>query len=62
MCYVCILPSSRTLWGTGYGGCTTCYDSITSEWSCPAALSTYYDIGGSDANIIETDGATGMNA
>eukprot|EP00904_Undaria_pinnatifida_P013079 jgi/Undpi1/8901/HiC_scaffold_25.g11363.m1 len=50
-----------TLWGVGYGDCTTCRDDGDPAWTCPAALSEYYDIGGTDANIVETDGGTGTS-
>eukprot|EP00904_Undaria_pinnatifida_P013074 jgi/Undpi1/8898/HiC_scaffold_25.g11360.m1 len=50
-----------TLWGTGFGECTTCYDDLDPAWTCPAAVSAYYDIGGSDADIIEIDGGTGTS-
>eukprot|EP00904_Undaria_pinnatifida_P013073 jgi/Undpi1/8897/HiC_scaffold_25.g11359.m1 len=50
-----------TLWGTGYGDCTTCYDDGDASWTCPAALSAYHDIGGSDADFLETGGGTGTS-
>ena len=54
-----IVPAHRTLWGAGLGACTTCRTSGDPAWTCPAALSTYADIGGSDADIVELDGSTG---
>ena len=53
------MPSPRTLWGVGYGECTTCRSDGDPAWTCPAALSAYYQIGGTDADIVETDGGTG---
>lgn len=55
------VPSHRTLWGDGLGECTTCRTSGNPAWTCPAAVSTYADIGGSDADIVELDGSTGDN-
>eukprot|EP00904_Undaria_pinnatifida_P006370 jgi/Undpi1/2863/HiC_scaffold_14.g06240.m1 len=50
-----------TLWGVGYGDCTTCRDDGDPAWTCPAALSEYYDIGGTDSDIVETDGGSGTS-
>ena len=55
-----IVSLSRTLWGDGFGECTTCRVDGNPAWTCPAAVSTYADIGGSGANIVELDGGSGM--
>eukprot|EP00904_Undaria_pinnatifida_P013083 jgi/Undpi1/8905/HiC_scaffold_25.g11367.m1 len=47
-----------TLWGAGFGECTTCSTSGDPVWTCPATLSAYADIGGTGADIVEVDGAT----
>lgn len=54
--------SARTLWGAGFGECTTCSTSGDPVWTCPATLSAYADIGGTGADIVEVDGATGKPA
>lgn len=51
--------SSRSLWGTDYGGCSTCRETGDPTWTCPAAVSAYADIGGSDAGIVELDFGVG---
>ncbi|CAM9592507.1 unnamed protein product, partial [Laminaria digitata] len=48
-----------TLWGVGFGSCTTCRETGGPAWTCPAAVSAYADIGGSDADIVELDGGGG---
>lgn len=58
-CDVYCVTSNRTLWGEGLGESTTCRDSGDPAWTCPAAVSAYADIGGSDADIVEFDGSTG---
>lgn len=57
---VFIVFFSRTLWGDNFGFCATCRVNGNPAWTCPAALSAYADIGGSDADILELDGGTGM--
>lgn len=52
-------PPSSTLWGVGYGECTTCKLDNSPAWTCSAAVSAYADIGGADADIIELDGEDG---
>eukprot|EP00904_Undaria_pinnatifida_P013069 jgi/Undpi1/8893/HiC_scaffold_25.g11355.m1 len=41
--------------------CSTCRTNASPAWLCPAALSAYYDLGGSDGNIIELDGGSGTS-
>ena len=50
---------TRTLWGNGFGECTTCRATGDPAWTCPAALSTFVDIGGSGGDIVELDGEPG---
>lgn len=52
-------PSPRTLWGAGFGECTTCRVDSSPAWTCHAALSVYADIGGSGSDIVELDGEPG---
>lgn len=49
------MTSPRTVWGADLGECSTCFTDGSPAWTCPAALETYADIGGSGANIVETD-------
>ena len=54
-----VVPSSRTLWGQGFGECTTCRETGDPAWTCPAVLSAYSDIGGQDADVVELEGGSG---
>lgn len=56
---VILVFMSRTLWGNGFGECTTCREDDDPAWLCPAALSAYYDLGGTSDDIIEFDGGEG---
>lgn len=49
----------RSLWGPPFGTCSTCRVDNNPSWMCPATISTYLDLGGSDDNIIELDGGPG---
>lgn len=51
-----IVPQSTTLWDVVFGGTySTCDSNGDPAWMCPAAVSTYYaDIGGTDADIIQS--------
>ena len=46
-----VVPSRSTLWKE----CSTCFINFSPDWTCPAALITYADIGGVGANIVEVD-------
>eukprot|EP00904_Undaria_pinnatifida_P013082 jgi/Undpi1/8904/HiC_scaffold_25.g11366.m1 len=50
-----------TLWGNGFGECTTCREDDDPAWLCPAALSAYYDLGGTSDDIIEFGGGEGTS-
>ena len=59
---VYVSPSTRSLWGANFGECTTCRQTGDPAWTCPAAVTAYADIGGSDADIVEAivvDGVSG---
>eukprot|EP00904_Undaria_pinnatifida_P013068 jgi/Undpi1/8892/HiC_scaffold_25.g11354.m1 len=60
-----ILHEMGHVFGVGSSGfaveCSTCSSNGDPAWSCPAALSAYYDLGGSNADILETDGGTGTS-
>lgn len=48
----------RTLWGD----CSSCRETFSSQWNCPAAVQVYNDLSGntgSSAGIVETDGQDG---
>ena len=47
------------MWGEGFGECSTCRTNGSPTWTCPAAVSTYADIGGSGADIVQTDSVGG---
>ena len=48
---VFIVASRSTKWT----GCSTCSSNSDPNWTCPAAVNTYADLGGSDAAIAELD-------
>lgn len=56
---VWVVLLSRTLWGVGFGNCATCRSDGDPTWTCPAAVSTYVDLGGPDSQFLELDGGTG---
>ena len=49
-----------TLWEPPFSDCSSCSSTGSSSWNCLAAVSTYFDIGGTDNNIIELDFGAGM--
>ena len=49
------MPFRSTLWEPPFSACSTCRTTGDPAWNCPAAVSTYFDLGGSDADIIELD-------
>lgn len=50
-----VVPLPSTSWGEGFGECSTCRTDGDATWSCPAAVSTYADIGGIDADIVQVE-------
>ena len=44
-----------TLWEPPFSDCSSCSTTGSSSWNCPAAVSTYFDIGGTDDDILELE-------
>lgn len=53
------VPPPRTLWGDGFGECTTYRETGDPAWTCPAAVRAYADIFGPDADVVESGGDSG---
>lgn len=54
-----VCPTVSTLWEPPFATCSSCTTDGSPVWNCPAAVSTYADLGGPDANIIELDFGAG---